>query len=420
MVIVCLAVLRDGTPSLTSKSKAVKTSSGGPLPGHAAAHECAPPVEPSPTMPRYFGLSNHRHGDPSAAAVLLVNLGTPDAPTPRAVRRYLAEFLADPRVVELPRWLWRIILHGVILRVRPARSAALYAKIWTAQGSPLAVGTAALAERLQASLRALRPGPILVRHAMRYGNPGIAPVLRELAEAGVRRVLVLPLFPQYSATTTASALDAVAHELAHWRWVPEQRSVIDYHGDARHIEALARSVEAYWQRNGRAPRLLLSFHGIPERNLRLGDPYFCQCHATARRLRERLGLGEEELIVTFQSRLGRAKWLQPYTDAILRELPAQGVRHVQVLCPGFAVDCLETLEEIALTNHARFLHAGGERFEYIPALNAGDDQVAALTDLVLRHAQGWPEFEPGWDAARASAQQGAARTRHEQIRDAHG
>lgn len=369
-------------------------------------------------MPRYFELSNHRHGDPTAAAVLLVNLGTPEAPTPRAVRRYLAEFLADPRIVELPRWLWRIILHGVILRVRPARSAALYAKIWTAQGSPLAVGTAALAERLQASLRAQRPGPILVRHAMRYGTPGIAPVLRELAAAGVRRVLVLPLFPQYSATTTASALDAVAREFARWRWVPEQRSITDYHADARHVEALARSVEAHWQRNGRAPRLLLSFHGIPERNLRHGDPYFCQCHATARRLRERLGLGEEELIVTFQSRVGRAKWLQPYTDATLRELPAQGIRHVQVLCPGFAVDCLETLEEIALANHARFLHAGGERFEYIPALNAGDDQVAALSELVLRHAQGWPEFDPAFDAARASAQQGAARSRHEQIRDA--
>ena len=369
-------------------------------------------------MPRYFGLSNHRHGDPTAAAVLLVNLGTPEAPTPRAVRRYLAEFLVDPRIVELPRWLWRIVLHGLILRVRPARSAALYAKIWTAEGSPLATGTAALAERLQASLRAQRPGPILVRHAMRYGGPGIAPVLRELAEAGVRRLLVLPLFPQYSATTTASALDAIAREFARWRWVPEQRDVADYHAEAHYIEALARSVEAHWQRNGRAQRLLLSFHGIPERNLRLGDPYFCQCQATARRLRERLGLGEDELVVTFQSRVGRARWLQPYTEATLRDLPAQGIRHVQVLCPGFAIDCLETLEEIALTNHARFLHAGGERFEYIPALNAGDDHVSALTELVLRHTQGWPEFDPAWDPARASAQQAAARSRHEQVRDA--
>jgi ferrochelatase len=253
---------------------------------------------------------------------------------------------------------------------------------------------------------------------MRYGNPGIGSVLRELASAGMRRVLVLPLFPQYSATTTASALDAIAREFARWRWVPEQRFVSDYHADARYIESLARSVESHWQRNGRAQRLLLSFHGIPERNLRLGDPYFCQCHATARRLRERLDLGEDELMLTFQSRIGRTRWLQPYTDATLRELPAQGIRHVQVLCPGFAIDCLETLEEIALTNHARFLHAGGERFEYIPALNAGDDHVSALTELVLRHTQGWPEFDPAWDPARASAQQAAARSRHEQVRDA--
>jgi ferrochelatase len=253
---------------------------------------------------------------------------------------------------------------------------------------------------------------------MRYGRPGIRAVLREFAAAGVRRLLVLPLFPQYSATTTASALDAVAREFAHWRWVPEQRSITEYHADARYIEALARSVEAHWQRNGRAPHLLLSFHGIPERNLHRGDPYFCQCHATARRLRERLDLGEGELSVTFQSRVGRAKWLQPYTDATLRNLPAQGIRHVQVLCPGFAVDCLETLEEIALTNHARFLHAGGERLEYIPALNAGDDHVTALTELVLRHVQGWPEFDPGLDPARAAAQQAAARARHAQVRDA--
>jgi len=366
-------------------------------------------------MPRYFGLTDHRHGEPAAAAVLLVNLGTPSAPTPRAVRRYLAEFLGDPRVVEIPRWLWRIILHGIVLRTRPARSAALYQKIWTPQGSPLASGTRALAARLQDALKARRPGPILVRHAMRYGEPGIGAVLRELAAAGARRVIVLPLFPQYSATTTASAFDAVAREFARWRWPPELRQVADYHADPLYIEALARSVEQHWQRHGRAPRLLLSFHGLPARNLRLGDPYFCQCHATARRLRERLGLGENELLVSFQSRFGRARWLQPYTQATLRELPAQGIRHVQVLCPGFAVDCVETLEEIALANHAGFLHAGGERFEYIAALNDGDDHVNALADLVLRHGQGWAEFDPGWDAARATAAGAAARARQQRL-----
>ncbi|TCO41134.1 ferrochelatase [Dokdonella fugitiva] len=373
---------------------------------------------PEATMPRYFGLSNHRHGDPAAAGVLLVNLGTPDAATPRAVRRYLAEFLGDPRVVELPRWLWRLILHGYVLRVRPARSAALYQRIWTPEGSPLALGTAALAQRLQAALQAQRPGPILVRHAMRYGRPGLRAALRDFAAAGVRRLLVLPLFPQYSATTTASVFDAIAREFAGWRWPPEQRFINDYHAEPLYVEALARSVEAHWQRHGRAGRLLLSFHGIPERNLLAGDPYFCQCQATARRLRERLGLEEPELLVTFQSRVGRAKWLQPYTEATLAALPGEGIRHVQVLCPGFAVDCLETLEEIAIGNHARFLHAGGERFEYIPALNAGDDHVAALAELVLRHGQGWNEFDPGWDAARAQAQQAAARARRERFRDA--
>ncbi len=366
-------------------------------------------------MPRYFGLTDHRHGEPTAAAIVLVNLGTPAAPTPRAVRRYLAQFLSDPRVVEIPRWLWRIILHGIILRTRPARSAALYAKIWTPQGSPLLAGTAALAARLQDVLKARRPGPLIVRHAMRYGEPAIGQVLRELAAAGVRRVLVLPLFPQYSATTSASAFDAVAREFAGWRWAPELRQITDYHADPLYIEALARSVEAHWQRHPRAPRLLLSFHGLPERNLRLGDPYYCQCQATARRLRERLGLGEDELIVAFQSRFGRARWLQPYTEATLRALPAQGIRHLQVLCPGFPIDCVETLEEIAIANHAAFLHAGGERFEYIAALNDGDDHVNALAELALRHGQGWPEFDPGWDPARAAALQATARARQQRL-----
>lgn len=368
-------------------------------------------------MPRYSGPSQYRHGDTPSAAVLLVNLGTPDAPTKRAVRRYLAEFLADPRIIELPRWLWRLVLHGVILRTRPAHSAALYAKIWTPEGSPLASGTAALADRLQAALQAQRPGPVLVRHAMRYGKPAISKVMRELAASGVRRLLVVPLFPQYSGTTTASVLDAVGKELATWRWVPDLRFVADYHAESRYIEALARSVEAHWQRHGRAQRLLLSYHGIPEKYFRKGDPYFCQCHETARRLRERLDLGEDEMIVAFQSRVGRAAWLKPYTETTLAELPDEGVKHVQVLCPGFPVDCLETLEEIALRNHARFLHSGGERFEYIPALNAGDDAVGALAELVLRQGKGWPEFDPGWDAARAAAQQSAARTRADRLRD---
>jgi ferrochelatase len=371
-------------------------------------------------MPRYFSQPKHTHGSESFAAILLVNLGTPAAPDPRSVKRYLAQFLADPRIVELPRALWRIVLHGFILRYRPTRSAGLYARIWTPQGSPLALGTAALAEKLQSALRALRPGPIRVCHAMRYGKPTIGATLRDLAAAGMRRVMILPLFPQYSATTTASVFDAVSAELTHWRALPELRLVTDYHAESRYIEALAHSVEAHWRRHGRAQRLLLSYHGIPEKYFRAGDPYFCQCQATARRLRERLDLREEEIIVAFQSRTGLARWLKPYTETVLDELPGADVKHVQVLCPGFAVDCLETLEEIAMRDHARFLHAGGERFEYIPALGTSDDHIVALSELILRHGQGWIEFDPAWDAARATAAQNAARARSQRMHDARG
>jgi len=224
-------------------------------------------------MPRYLGQADYSHGSPATVGVLLVNLGTPQAPTKSAVRRYLAEFLADPRIVEWPRWLWRLVLHGIVLRVRPARSAALYAKIWTPEGSPLLTGTMALAEGVKAALKAERPGPIEVRVAMRYGEPSISSALRDLAAAGARKLLVVPLFPQYSGTTSASVLDAVGAELSSWRWVPDLRFVADYHADPRYIEALARSVEAHWQRQGRAERLVLSFHGIPERYFRAGDPY---------------------------------------------------------------------------------------------------------------------------------------------------
>ena len=321
---------------------------------------------------------------PRRLAILLVNLGTPDAPDTASVRRYLAEFLADPRIVEQPRWLWWLILNGIILRFRPARSARAYTKVWTAQGSPLQVQTTALAERLQAALEPALGTEVLVRHAMRYGSPSLPETLAELAGLGMRRLLVVPLFPQFSATTTASVFDAVSAQFGRWRYPPELRLVNDYCHERAHIEALARSVEQHWQASGRSDRLLLSFHGIPERQ---------QCEATASQLRQRLGLTEAELLLTFQSRLGREPWLQPYTDRTLAALPSQGVRSIDVMCPGFAVDCLETLEEIAMEGRETFLHAGGERFSYIPCLNAGDDQVASMRELILRHCQGWPEYE---------------------------
>ncbi|GAB2562962.1 ferrochelatase [Dyella jejuensis] len=344
-------------------------------------------------MPRnhYTGLAGQSHDSPAQAGVLLVNLGTPEAPTARAVRPYLAQFLGDPRVIEYPRWLWWLILHGVILRIRPARSAHAYARIWTAEGSPLRVGSEQLTTALQAALRN-RAGAVRVALAMRYGAPSVRAQVEQLQREGVRRLLVLPLYPQYSATSTGSVIDAVADTLKRLRWPPELRIVNDYHADDGHIEALALSIERWWATHGRGDALLLSFHGIPQRYVDAGDPYFQQCHTTARRLRERLGLDEASLIVSFQSRVGRERWLQPYTDATVKRLATAGIKRLDVACPGFAVDCLETLEEIAMQNRDFFVAAGGQALRYIPALNDSAEQVASLAALVLRHAQGWPEF----------------------------
>lgn len=320
--------------------------------------------------------------------MLLVNLGTPDEPTAPALRRYLAEFLGDPRVVEIPRAVWLPLLHGVILRTRPRRSAAKYASIWMPEGSPLAVWTARQAAGLAARLAA-RGHDVLVRHAMRYGRPGIASVLDDLRAEGATRVLVLPLYPQYAAATTASTIDKVGQWAAQTRRVPELRYVGEYHDDPGYIDALAASVQAHWQIHGRGERLVLSFHGVPERSLRLGDPYHCQCHKTARLLRERLGLPPEAVQLTFQSRFGKAKWLEPYTEPTLRDLAASGVKSVDVMCPGFPADCLETLEEIAQEARQAFVGAGGRRFQYVSCLNDRTEWLDALANLAERHLQGW-------------------------------
>lgn len=335
-----------------------------------------------------------RRGHGSGSAVLLVNLGTPDAPTPAALRRYLAQFLSDPRVVEIPRWAWLPILHGVILRVRPARSAKKYAGIWTEAGSPLAAWTARQATLLQALL-AEGGRALPVRHAMRYGNPSVASVLDTLKAEGATRILVLPLYPQYAASTTASAIDAVSDWTRRVRHLPELRFVNHYHDEPLYIDALAQRVTAHWQREGRAERLLLSFHGVPKRTLLLGDPYHDECLQTARLLGERLQLDPAQLVVTFQSRFGKAEWLQPYTEPTLVELARQGVGRVDVMCPGFSSDCLETLEEIDQEARAAFLAAGGHEFRYIPCLNDSPAWIAALAAIALRHLQGWPQRPPG-------------------------
>ena len=336
----------------------------------------------------YQAEAHFKHGSASRVGVLLVNLGTPDAPTAAALRRYLAEFLSDPRVVEIPKVLWWMILHGVILRVRPAKSALKYAAIWTPEGSPLAVWTAKQA-RLLLGYLGQAGHPVLVRHAMRYGQPGIAAEMDALRAEGATRVLVLPLYPQYSAATSASVFDAVAAWGQRSRWVPELRFVQQYHDDPGYIAALAARVRAHWQMHGRAERLVLSFHGVPHRSLMLGDPYHCQCHKTARLLAEHLGLASEEMLVTFQSRFGKAKWLEPYTEPTLVALAAQGIRRVDVMCPGFLADCLETLEEIAQEANAAFIRAGGQQFHYIPCLNDDPVWIEALVAIVERQLQGW-------------------------------
>ncbi|HXH03223.1 MAG TPA: ferrochelatase [Candidatus Competibacteraceae bacterium] len=344
---------------------------------------------------RYRGDADYRHDQPPACGVLLVNLGTPDAPTAAALRRYLGEFLWDPRVVEIPRPLWWLILHGIVLRLRPAKSAEKYRAIWGEDGSPLLAIGRRQAAALQARLDGQCPGPIKVALAMRYGRPSIAAALQELRAAGMRRLLVLPLYPQYSASTTASAFDCLADVLKSWRWLPELRLLTHYHDDPDYIEALAASIREAWSEGSPGERLLFSFHGLPRRNLLAGDPYHCQCHKTARLVAERLGLTAERWAVAFQSRFGRAEWLRPYTSELLQEWAGQGVKRVDVVCPGFAADCLETLEEIAMENRELFLERGGEAFRYIPALNARPEHIALLAGLVRRHGAGWPEIDGG-------------------------
>ena len=351
----------------------------------------------------------HQHGTAQRTAVLLVNLGTPAAPTASAVRRYLREFLWDPRVVEIPRPLWWLILHGVILRTRPARSAAKYASIWQPEGSPLALWTHKQAALLQGYLGE-RGHAVPVLPAMRYGQPAIGAALSVLREQGVQRVLVLPLYPQYAAATTASTFDAVARWAGGARVVPEFRFIQRFGADPGYIRALAGRVRTHWLQEGRGPMLVMSFHGLPQRSLTLGDPYHCECLQTARLLAQALGLQEGQYRVTFQSRLGRAKWLQPYTEPTLQQLARDGVDRVDVVCPGFPADCLETLEEINQEARQAFLAAGGKAFHYVPCLNDQHEWISALASLAEKHLQGWDTtLRPDATALQAQAERARAR-----------
>lgn len=351
-------------------------------------------------MPYYSAQQDYRHDGPERLGVLLVNLGTPDAPTRGALYRYLREFLNDPRVVELPRWLWWPILYGIILNIRPGKSARAYKSVWTPEGSPLLAISRRQLAALTDQLERDHPDRFAVALGMRYGRPGIATALQELRARQARRILVLPLYPQYSASTTGSVLDAVAAELRRWRWVPELRFINSYHDHPQYISALEEQVREQWSQKQRGEKLLVSFHGVPKRFLLAGDPYHCHCHKTARLLAQELQLRNEDWRIVFQSRFGREEWLQPYCDETLIKLAAEGVRSVDVITPGFAADCLETLEEINERYRELFLSAGGERFEFIPCLNERPAHMRLIFDLVTANVADWLAAPPKSAAER--------------------
>lgn len=338
---------------------------------------------------KYINNTDYSHKNNEKIGVLLTNLGTPDEPKTGALRRYLKEFLSDPRVVETPRLLWWCILNLVILNIRPSRSAKAYQTVWTDQGSPLLFHTKAQAEKVRAKLTEQYGDDVVVEFAMRYGNPSVDSVIDNMMKQGVTKLVVLPLYPQYSATTTASTFDAVSKALTKRRQIPELRFINHYHDDAGYIDALAHKIEQHWAVNGRAEKLILSYHGIPKRYLTNGDPYHCECYKTSRLVAQKLGLNESQYMTTFQSRFGREEWLKPYTDHTLQGLAKQGIKSIQVVCPGFSSDCLETIEEIGIENRDYFLEAGGERFEYIEALNSDDNHINALASVINNHISGW-------------------------------
>ena len=311
--------------------------------------------------------------------VLLANLGSPTAPTTKAVRRFLRDFLGDPRVVNIPRPIWWLILHAFILPFRPAKSAKAYQKVWTDQGSPLTYLTRQLAEKLAEKLL---PKGVPTTYAMRYGEPSIASQLKRFKDENIENIIVLPLYPQYSSTTTASVYDDLIKELNQWRHLPSFHFINDYHQHDSYINAIADSVKSTWQEHGKNELLLMSFHGLPELLTKLGDPYFYQCQKTAQLIAEKLGLAESQWLLVFQSRFGKAEWLKPYCVDSLQKLPGQGIKAIDVICPGFAVDCLETLEEIAMENKSVFIEAGGTEYRYIPALNDSDAHVNAIVNLL--------------------------------------
>jgi ferrochelatase len=343
------------------------------------------------------------HGDQVKVGILIANLGTPDAPTAKALRSYLRQFLSDTRVVEIPRFIWWFILNGIILLIRPKKSAAKYAQVWTAEGSPLLVHAQKQTQLLRGFLVQKIKSPFAVELGMSYGNPSMKSALEKLKAQHCDRILVFPLFPQYAASSTSAALDAVWKVLLKMRNVPAIRTIRSYHDHPAYIAALAQSVLDYWQMNGKPTKLVMSFHGVPKMHLTKGDPYHCACHKTGRLLAEKLGLSKDDYVIAFQSRFGKQEWLKPYLASTLEALGKAKTKRIDVICPGFSSDCLETLEEIAMEGKEIFTHAGGGEYHYIPALNENDAWIHAMTEIALENLQGW--VSGNWDGERKKTMQ---------------
>jgi len=341
----------------------------------------------------------YKHGDQLKVGILVANLGTPDAPTAKALRKYLAQFLMDKRVVEIPRAIWYLILYGIILVVRPKKSAEKYAQVWSKEGSPLLVHAQKQAMLLRGFLGQKINSPFAVELGMSYGNPSMQSALESLKAQHCNKILVFPLFPQYAASSTAAVFDAVWKVLLKMRNVPAIRTIRNYHDHPAYIAALADNIRQYWQVNGKPTKLVMSFHGVPKFHLTKGDPYHCECHKTARLLAEALGLKKEEYIVAFQSRFGKQEWLKPYLASTLEALGKEKTKRIDVICPGFSADCLETLEEIAMEGKHIFTHAGGGEYHYIPALNENEAWIHAMTTIALENLQGWVSSD--WDSVAA-------------------
>ena len=340
-------------------------------------------------MVKYIGEKNYEHGSKEKIGVLITNLGTPDAPNKKELKVYLNQFLSDPRVIELPKILWQIILKLVILQIRPSKSAEAYKQIWTDKGSPLLDIANRQLNKIQSSFSSKNEN-IVFEVGMRYGNPSIPDALLKLQKKQVRRLLVLPMYPQYCAATTGSTFDEVTNVLQKWRWIPEMRFINQYFEEKNYIEALSNSIKSFWKKNKKPQKIIFSYHGIPKRYLTNGDPYHCFCLKTTRLVKEHLELSDDEIMTTFQSRFGREEWLKPYTSETLKELPKQGIKNIHIISPGFSSDCLETLEELEEENKEYFMESGGENYHYIPCLNDHDDHIDVFVNLIKKHTQGWP------------------------------